>query len=86
MRDISLNAHYIILFRNARDASQVSCLGRQLYSRKSPFFTDAYIKATSKPFGYLVVDLHPKTPEDYRLRDGLFRDKDGYYWLFHPKK
>ena len=86
MRDISLNAHYIILFKNARDASQVSCLGRQLYPRNSRFFTDAYIKATTKPFSYLVVDLHPKTPEDYRLRDGLFPCEDGYYWLFQPKQ
>lgn len=85
MRDISLNAHYLILFRNARDASQVGCLGRQLYPRNSQFLTDAYIKATSKPFGYLLIDLHPLTTEECRLRENLFPTENGYYWLFQPK-
>ncbi|GFT88585.1 uncharacterized protein TNCV_905021 [Trichonephila clavipes] len=31
MRDISLNAHYIILFRNNRDVSQAACFGRQAF-------------------------------------------------------
>jgi GTPase SAR1 family protein len=85
MRDISLNAHYIILFKNARDVSQVSCLGRQLYPQNSHFLTESYIKATTKPFGYLVIDLHPQTSEEYRMRENLFPDKDGIVWLFRPK-
>lgn len=85
MRDISLNAHYIILFKNARDASQISCLGRQLYPRNSQFLTEAYIKATTTPFGYLVIDLHPLTPEEHRLRESLFPNQSGFYWIFRPK-
>lgn len=85
MRDISLNAHYIILFRNARDVNQVNCLGRQIYPRNSRFLTDAYIKATTKPYGYLVIDLHPQTTDEYRLRESLFPCERGYYWLFQPK-
>lgn len=85
MRDISLNAHYIILFKNARDASQVSCLGRQLYPKNSHFLIDAYKKATSRPFGYLLIDVHPHTPEDYRLRENLFPDSDGIVWFFRQK-
>lgn len=85
MRDISLNAHYIILFKNARDVSQVNCLARQLYPGNSKFLTDAYIKATSKPYGYLVIDVHPTTTEDYRLREGLFPSREGYYWIFRPQ-
>lgn len=68
MRDISLNAHYIILFKNARDMSQINCFSRQLYPRNSRFLVDAYIKACSIPFGYLVVDIHPRTEEEFRLR------------------
>ena len=85
MRDISLNAQYLILFKNRRDVTQISCLGRQLYPRNSRFFLDAYIKATSEPFKYLVVDLHPRTPEDLRIRDGLFADSNGVHWVFLPK-
>lgn len=69
MRDISLNAQYIILFKIRRDVSQVKCLGRQLYPQQMRFLLDAYIKATSKPYKYLVLDLHPQTPEELRVRD-----------------
>lgn len=85
MRDISLNAHYLILFRNTRDANQVNCLARQIYPRNSTYLCDAYIKATAKPYGYLVVDLHPRTPEELRLRENLFPSEKGIYWLFSPK-
>lgn len=85
MRDISLNAHYIILFPNARDVNQVNCLARQLYPNNSRFLTDAYKKATSKLFGYLVIDLHPRTTEECRLRESLFPCENGYYWIYQPK-
>lgn len=85
MRDISLNAHYIIVFKNTRDMNQINCLGRQLYPQKSQYFSDAYIKATNRPHGYLVIDLHPKTTEEFRLRESLFPTKEGMYWLFHPQ-
>lgn len=85
MRDISLNAHYIILFKNPRDAAQVNCLGRQIYPKNSKFFADAYIKATTKEYGYLVVDLHPQTSEEYRLRESFFPCEKGFYWIYIPK-
>lgn len=85
MRDISLNSHYLILFKNPRDMNQINCLGRQLYPRNSRFLIDAHIKATNKPHGYLVVDLHPRTTEQHRLRDSLFPDKDGIYWMYQPQ-
>lgn len=83
-RDISLNSHYMLLFKNARDASQIGCIGRQIYPKNSKYFIDAYLKATSSPYKYLVVDLHPQTEEQYRLRDGLFPDENGVYWLYQP--
>ena len=33
----------------------------------------AYKDATSKPYGYLFVDMKQDTPETTRLRTGLFR-------------
>lgn len=85
MRDISLNAQYIIIFKNVRDESQVRCLGRQLYPRNSPFFMDAYIKATGKSHGYLLIDLHPETTHELRLRDGIYPDTSGLCWFFTPQ-
>jgi len=36
-RTISLNAHYMILFKNPRDASQFANLARQMYPGRSQF-------------------------------------------------
>ena len=35
MRNISLNIHYIILFKNPRDSQQISTLARQMYPGNS---------------------------------------------------
>ncbi|GFY23504.1 uncharacterized protein TNCV_3941961 [Trichonephila clavipes] len=67
MRDISLNAHYIILFRNNRDVSQAACFGRQAFPGHGKFFMDSYKKGTEEPFSYLLVDVHPRSPEVQRL-------------------
>lgn len=84
MRDISLNTHYIIVFKITRDMSQVNCLGRQLYPTQSKFFLDAYIKATHGPYHYLVIDLQTQTSHLFRLRDSLFPTRRGIYWIYAP--
>ena len=72
-RNISLNAHYIVLFRNRRDSSQVDRLGKQIFPGKTKWdLGDAYRKATSKPYGYLLVDLKPETKDHLQLRTDIF--------------
>ncbi len=68
MRTISLNSHYLILMKNPRDRSQITHLGRQLYPTQGKFFQEAFNDATSKPYGYLCVDLTPSTPDKFRVR------------------
>ena len=36
-------------------------LGCQIFGKKSAYFMDAYKKATSVDWGYLLVNLHPRT-------------------------
>lgn len=67
-RTIALNTYYLILMKNARDASQISMLGRQLYPGCSNLLVEAYKDATKLPFGYLVVDTSPRGDDEYRLR------------------
>lgn len=71
-RTIHLNTKYLILFKSPRDKLQVTTLARQMYPGKSQFFLEAFEDATQKPYGYLLVDLNASTPEEYRLRTGLF--------------
>lgn len=71
-RTITLNAKYIVLFKNPRDKLQIAILARQMYPGKASFFMEAYEDATKVPYGYLVVDLNTDTLESCRLRTGLF--------------
>jgi hypothetical protein len=64
-----LNAHYLVLFKNPRDKSQIGVLSRQL---QMPHLLPAFEEATGRPYGYLMVDLSPQTPEELRLRSQLF--------------
>ncbi|GFW37614.1 uncharacterized transposon-derived protein F54H12.3 [Trichonephila clavipes] len=57
--------------KNRRDQSQITHLGRQLYPRKVKFFQECYADATSKPYGYLLIDLKPETDESLRVRTGF---------------
>jgi len=41
-RTISLNAHYLVLLKNPRDATQFATLARQMYPNASNFAIEAY--------------------------------------------
>jgi hypothetical protein len=71
-RTISLNSHYLVLFKNPRDAYQISTLARQMYPGSSQFMVEAYKDATSTPHSYLMLDLHPDQDEKIRLRTNIF--------------
>lgn len=73
-RTISLNTHILVLFANKRDESQALNLGKQLYPGQSKAFLEAYEDATSKPFGYLVVDCNPKMPRELKFRTNIFNE------------
>ena len=66
------NTQYLILFRNPVDQMPIQTLARQMYPRNSDFFLDHFNKATRKPYGHLVVDLKPHTPEHDRLTANIF--------------
>lgn len=84
-RDISLNAHYLICFKNPRDKVQIKCLARQIHPENPKFIEEAYNDATNKPHGYLLIDLKQATPDDMRIQNGIFPD-DSYHFVYVPKK
>jgi hypothetical protein len=57
MRNISLNAHYILMFKSPRDKQQIYMLARQINPGKVQEFMKSYEDATSRPHGYLMLDL-----------------------------
>lgn len=78
-RDISLNAQYIVVFRNLRDKSQIQHLSRQLCPEDPRFLQEAYWDATSRPYGYLLLDLKQNTPDNCRFRTCIFPDDALHY-------
>ena len=76
-RTISLNATYMVLFKNPRDRSQVTHLDKQIYPGGRGVLTAAYRDATgSVPHSYIVIDFNQSTPERFRIRNTLFPDED----------
>ena len=80
-RTISLNAHYLILFKNVRDSTQIANLARQMFPGKSNFMLEAFSDATMVPFGYLLVDLRSDTDERCRLRTNIFPGETKYVYV-----
>ena len=72
-RDISLNSHYFILFKNIRDYNQIKYLGNQMGIGKK--LTEAYLDATAEPFSYLLIDLSPLSDSSYMLRSNILPDE-----------
>jgi len=75
IRTSRINAQYLILMKNPSDRLQIKNLGRQLFPG-SKHFEEAFTDATSKPYGYLLIDLTQTIPENMRLRSNIFPDKD----------
>lgn len=83
IRDASLNAQYLLIFKNRRDQSQIIHLGRQLYPGRTQFFREVYEDAMKTPFGYLLIDLRSETDEGMRLRTHILPNEIGY--IYQPK-
>uniref|UniRef100_A0A158P4L7 AAA+ ATPase domain-containing protein n=2 Tax=Tetranychus urticae TaxID=32264 RepID=A0A158P4L7_TETUR len=82
-RNISLNSQYVVCFKNPRDKSIVTNIGRQMFPTKIKKFAAVYEDATQEPYSYLFIDLKPDTQEKTRLLTNIFneRDKPMYTYL-----
>lgn len=84
-RDISLNTHYIVCFKNPRDKQQIHTLSRQVYPENVRYIQEAYKDATSVPHGYLLFDLKQSTPDLYRFRTAIFKSDTHSNIVYIPK-
>ena len=81
MRDISLNAHYNIIFKNPRDCSQISTLSRQMFPSDNKRLIRAFQDATKKKYGYLIANCHPHADDYFKLYTDLF---EPMYTVYPP--
>lgn len=71
-RNISLNAKYLVLFRNPRDKQQFSFLARQIYPENSKELLRVYNEVMQEPHAYLIIDLTQGCNELLRIRTDIF--------------
>ena len=74
-RDISLNAHYIVAFKNVRDKEHFTFLASQLYPEDSVGLYNAYLDATKEPYGYLLLDLTQNKNDGLRFSSHICPDE-----------
>ena len=75
---ISLNSHYLVLFKNPRDKLQILTLAKQMYPGQTDFFLNQYEEAVKRPFGYLLIDLKTTTQDNCRLRTNVLPSEEGF--------
>lgn len=85
-RTMSLNAHYIVAFKNPRDRVQIQTLARQVAPDNTRYIQEAYKDATERAYGYLLFDLKQTTPDLYRYRTNIFPCDEPSSVVYIPKK
>ena len=79
-RTISLNTHYMVLFKNPRDASQIQHLDREMYPKDPEYPVQLYERVmTLGPYSYLFIDLKQETPDNMRLRANILENEEQYF-------
>ena len=73
-RTFSLNLQFMVVFKNPRNASQITNLAKQMYPGRVKFVQEAFADATSTPYGCLLVDQKQDTLADLRLRTSILPD------------
>ena len=83
-RTVSLNTHYIVVFRNERDASQFRALAYHIHPIDTKWLLDAFEDATKEPFGYLIHDNHPTSSRDMRVITNILPNKKLTVYIKRP--
>jgi hypothetical protein len=71
LRTIRLQCHYILAFQSAVDQQMLEKLAIQIQPKTGAKLIREILKTISKPYGYILFDLHPKTPDVMRFRTNI---------------
>lgn len=85
-RTMSLNAHFIVLFKSPRAMDQVSVLGRQVVPGNIKFFQESYSDACREPHSYFLLDFTQNCPQELRFRSNIFPDDQDSTTIYLPLK
>ena len=74
-KTINRNAHYIVAFKNPRDQTGIRTILLQAFPDRWRQVLRLFKRITSRPFGYLMLDVHPASDDRYRLWSHLTPEK-----------
>ena len=83
-KTISRNAHYVVAFKNPRDQLGLRNLLLQSFPTRWQDVLETFRKVTERPFGYLLLDLHPTSRDDARIVSHLLKE-EGWVRCHHLK-
>ena len=66
-------AHYLCIFNNALERSQVYTLAYKIMPGNQKQFLKIFEKAAERPHGYILIDGHQETPQAARFRTDIFK-------------
>ena len=72
LRTMSLNCHYMILFRQSMDCNQINVLARQIFGFKSKNFLKIYDEIMKEPYSYILINLHPSNKHRVSIHKDIF--------------
>ena len=75
-KTINRQAHYIVAFKSPRDQLGVKNLLLQAFPSRWKEVLDVFDKVTRRPFGYMMLDLHPASDDALRVFSHLL-EKEG---------
>lgn len=81
---LARNCHVNILMKSPKERAFVKSLGMQL--SEYSFVMASYDMATSLPFGYLVLDLHPRANPLIKLRTRVLPNDQHPCIIYRPVK
>ena len=82
IKTISLNSQIVVLFKNPRDSQQASFFAGQSFAKHTKEIETIFADATKKAHGYILFDFCSETPDQLRIRTGIFpEDKQFVYVL-----
>ena len=85
-RTISNTSHYNVVFRNRRNASQFRTMAYHICPSDGRWLVESFTDATSKPYGYLVMDHHVSTSNDQTVANNILPKEPLTYYLKNHSK
>ena len=81
IRTISLNSQIVVLLKNPRDSGQLSFFMQQCFNKHTKEIKTIFADATKKSHGYLLFDFCSETPDQLRIRTGIFPEDQQFVYV-----